>query len=288
MLLQNQLVGLPHTEQHLILSKIVGDQFKISVALPRNYADTRENYPIVCLLDANIFFGLVTETAQLLQFGKEIPDCIIIGVGYPDDDQHLGLRFRDLTPTPDEEGTREFLARVSQDRKAPIQYWGSGEAKRFLAFLCQELIPYLHEQYRIDPEDSVLVGDSVGGLFALYTVFHQPEAFKRYVIGSPSIYHGDAITFDYEATYAKAHDDLPVTIFLAVGDLEAITEPGFAAMVSNVARLTEILTSRKYPGLKLTMHIFDNETHLSVIPATMSRGLRTVFEEKKYSHPTPR
>jgi len=276
---QRQLVGLSNTEQHLISSSIIGDQFSISIALPRNYADTRKNYPIVCILDANIFFGLATETAQLLQFGAEIPDCLIVGVGYPNNDQHLGLRFRDLTPTPDEEGTREFLDRVSQGRKEPIQYWGSGEANRFLAFLCQELIPYLHEHYRIDSDDAVLVGDSVGGLFALYTIFHQPEAFKRYVIGSPSLYHGDGIAFDYEATYAKTHDDLPVTIFLSVGSLEAITEPGFAAMVSNVARLTEILTSRKYPGLKLTTHIFDNETHLSVIPAMMSRGLRTVFAE---------
>ena len=170
----------------------------------------------------------------------------------------------------------------------PIQYWGSGQANQFLLFLCQELKPYLHAQYRIDPTDAVLVGDSVGGLFALYTVFHQPEAFPRYVIGSPSIYHDEAITFTYEATYAQAHADLPVTIFLSVGGLEAITEPGFAAMVSNVARLTEILTSRKYPGLKLTTHIFDNETHLSVIPAMMSRGLRTVFAEKEFSHPTPR
>ena len=99
----------------------------------------------------------------------------------------------------------------------PIQYWGSGAAERFLAFLSQELRPYLHKQYRLDPEDAVLVGDSVGGLFALYTVFHQPEAFQRYVIGSPSIYHDDAITFAYEATYAKAHQDLPVTIFLSGG-----------------------------------------------------------------------
>jgi len=277
MVLQSQPVELPHTVQHLLSSSLVGDQFKISIALPSNYAETTQDYPVVYLLDANIFFGLVTETARLLYFGAEIPDCIIVGVGYPADDQHLGLRFRDLTPTPDETGTREFLARVSQGRKTPIQYWGSGAAERFLAFLSQELKPYLHKQYRIDPKDAVLVGDSVGGLFALYTLFHQPEVFPRYVIGSPSIYHGDAITFDYETTYAKTHDDLPVTIFLAVGGLEATTEPGFAAMVSNVARLTEILTSRKYPGLKLTTHIFDNETHLSVIPATMSRGLRTVF-----------
>jgi hypothetical protein len=48
-------------------------------------------------------------------------------------------------------------------------------------------------------------------------------------------------------------------------------------MLSNVARLTELLTARNSPGLKLDPHIFQDETHLSVIPPTMSRGLRTVF-----------
>jgi hypothetical protein len=86
--------------------------------------------------------------------------------------------------------------------------------------------------------------------------------------------------FDYEAAYAAGHTDLPVTIFLSVGALEAIFEPGFAAMVSNVAKLTETLTSRNYPSLNLISHIFDNETHLSVIPATMSRGLRAVFTDE--------
>ena len=265
-----QGVTLSNTEQHSISSHIVGDQFKICIALPQNYPDTKKHYPVIYLPDANIFFGLVTETARLLQFGQEIPECIIVGIGYPDDAQHLTLRHRDLLPA--------YCEVTTQDGgTAP------GGAEHFLAFLCQELIPYLQHRYRIDAEDMVLAGDSLGGLFALYTVFHQPALFKRYIIGSPSLYSGNAMMFEHEATYAATHADLPVTLFLSVGALEAIFEPGFAAMVSNVAKLTELLTSRKYPGLKLTSHIFDNETHLSVIPATMSRGLRTVFEDGDHS-----
>jgi predicted alpha/beta superfamily hydrolase len=274
-----QPVPILNTEQHVVSSDIVGDSFKINVALPNGYAETDSNYPVLYLLDANIFFGLVTETARLLRFGGEIPDGLIVGIGYLDDAQHLGLRTRDLTPVPDDEGSREWLAKMSEGREVPIAFKGSGGAEPFLAFLRQELMPYLAERYRIDPDDTVLAGDSLGGLFALYTLFHQPEAFARYIIGSPSIYYGDAITLDYEAEYAAAHDDLPVTVFLSAGALEALYEPAFAAMLSNVARLTELLTSREYPGLKLTSHIFHGETHLSVIPATFSRGLRTVFAE---------
>ena len=282
--MDEKLVTLSNTEQHLISSDIVNDQFKISIALPKNYADTQQTYPVVFVLDANIFFGLVTETARLLQFGGQIVECIIVGVGYPDDAQHMALRCRDYTPTPDDEGNQAWLNKISQGQKVPIEYKGSGKAAQFLAFLRRELRPYIQEQYRITPNDTTLVGDSMGGLFAMYTLFHQPETFKRYIVGSPSLYHEDNLTFDYEAAYAAAHDDLPATVFLSVGALEAIFEPAFAAMVSNVARMTEILTSRKYPGLELTTHIFDNETHHSVIPATMSRGLRTVFAEYDRRH----
>jgi len=78
----------------------VGDQFKICVALPKNYADTMKRYPAVYLLDANIFFWLVTDTVRLLQFGHEIPELVLVGIGYPDDDQHLTLRNRDYALHP--------------------------------------------------------------------------------------------------------------------------------------------------------------------------------------------
>jgi len=103
----------------------------------------------------------------------------------------------------------------------------------------------------------------------------------RYIIGSPSIYWDDAVTFEYEARYAARYTDLSATVFLSGGALEAIFEPEFAAMVANVIKLREILIARDYPGLKLTTHIFEDETHLSVIPATMSRGLRAVFADEQ-------
>ena len=42
-------------------------------------------------------------------------------------------------------------------------------------------------------------------------------------------------------------------------------------------RMASVLEDRTYPGLNLTVHEFSGETHLSVIPATLSRGLREVF-----------
>jgi predicted alpha/beta superfamily hydrolase len=278
----HQSAAILNSEEFTLGSDIVGDQFKISLGLPKDYSDTSKKYPVVFVLDANLFFGMVTDIARLLQTGDEMPACIVVGIGYPDHTQHLGLRIRDLTPVCDDDSQRDWLDKVSQAKKIPVEFKGSGGAERFLAFLSKEMMPFLRLNYRVALDDAVLVGDSYGGLFALYALFHQPALFKRYIIGSPSIYYGGAVTFEYETEYAAAHDDLKAEVFLSVGVLEAVYEPAFAGMVSNVARFAEVLHSRNYPGLYLITQIFENETHFSVIPATMSRGLRAVFGQRKW------
>jgi|GEM_PF-6204423 len=47
--------------------------------------------------------------------------------------------------------------------------------------------------------------------------------------------------------------------------------------VSNVKRLDSILSNRQYPNLHLITKIFEDETHVSVMPALFSMGLRAVF-----------
>lgn len=249
---------LAYTESFEMHSHHLGEKFQISVALPKTY-NNQKKYPVVYLTDANVFFGIVSETSWLLQFGKEIPEVIIAGIGYCDPRDHLNLRYRDLTPTKTGEKKQE------------------GGAGQFLNFIVEELKPHINEKYHTDPSDSTLAGDSFGGLFSLYAMFHRTEEFNRYIAGSPSLYWDDGILFKKEEDYFQRRKDLPVRLFLSAGELEAIKEPQHAAMLSNSAKMTEILHSRYYEGFSMYSHIFNGESHLSVIPATFSRGLREVF-----------
>ena len=112
-------------------------------------------------------------------------------------------------------------------------------------------------------------------------LFHNPDTFNRYVIGSPAIHHDNRITFEYESVYAARYDDLPARVFMSVGDREEgddpLLEPVFQ-FVTNMRTLAKNLRERNYPGLRLTTHVFEDESHGSVVPATFSRGLRLVFE----------
>lgn len=251
-------VELSYTERYLLESEIIGDTFTINIALPKSF-DPHKRYPVAYLTDANTFFGMVAETFWLLQFGKEIPEIILVGIGYPDDKKHLTLRNRDLTPTP-------------YDQPIP-----AGNAEMFLDFIISELKPFVQSNYPIQEDDNCLIGDSLGGLFALYTLFNKPAEFQRYIIGSPSIYWDNSIIWEHELKFSESNDTLTAKVFLSAGQLEAVREPGFAGMLSNTAKMVEQLNSREYKEFTLNYHLFSDETHLSVIPATFSKGLRVVY-----------
>jgi predicted alpha/beta superfamily hydrolase len=124
------------------------------------------------------------------------------------------------------------------------------------------------------------VGHSHGGLFGLYTLFHHPDTFRRYVIGSPSIHYDGCVILAHEREYAAAHQELAARVFLCAGAREESDDPLIqpeCRFVSNVQLLAQILEGRRYPGLQLTTHIFDEESHVSVIPRVVSSGLRSVF-----------
>jgi hypothetical protein len=74
-----------------------------------------------------------------------------------------------------------------------------------------------------------------------------------------------------ERRYAGEHTDLPVKLFLAAGGNES------ERMVANLDELEQILRGRAYAGLDMSVVFFDNETHLSVLPGALSRGIRAIY-----------
>ncbi|HEX9386302.1 MAG TPA: hypothetical protein VF918_08280, partial [Anaerolineales bacterium] len=56
------LASIPATEVRTLQSSAVGQEYLISVALPFHYAERPERtYPVIYVLDANQFFGMVVE-----------------------------------------------------------------------------------------------------------------------------------------------------------------------------------------------------------------------------------
>ncbi len=269
-------VTLPDTEVRLLKSSIVNDTYRLHISLPITYANSNRTYPVVYLTDGNGLFPLVRCIVEALSGGLEIPRLIIVAIGYDTDNAREWGRYRERDLLPTNASARD-ASRRQEFTKTGIR---RGQAGAFLRFIREELKPFINANYRTIPEDSTYVGNSYGGLFGLYVLFHHPDTFNRYVIGSPAIHHDNRITLTYESNYAVNHDDLPARVFMSVGAREELDDPLIDPsfqFVTNVKTLAKTLQERRYPGLQLTTHVFEDETHFSVIPATFSRGLRAVF-----------
>ena len=272
-------VILPRAESRRLPSAIVGDTYRLEISLPSTYARSDRAYPVVYLTDgdADGLFALMHCIAEGLSDGWMIPKLILVGIGYEAEKVKRRGHYRERDFLPTDASARDASRRQAFTRIGVPR----GQAAAFLRFIREELKPFINAHYRTLPEDNTYMGTSYGGLFGLYTLFQQPDTFQRYVIGSPAIHHDDRVILSYEEAYAAQHADLPARVFLAVGDREEIDdpliEPAFQ-FVTNVEHLDRILCERRYPGLQLTTHVFEDETHVSVVPALYSRGLRVVFE----------
>jgi predicted alpha/beta superfamily hydrolase len=116
----------------------------------------------------------------------------------------------------------------------------------------------------------VLGGFSYGGLFAAYALFAEPGLFTGYLIGSPSLGWDDGAFYTLDAVRANRADPIGAQVFLSAGELEPAT-------AQHTARLAYLLQARLSEDLDVQTHFIEGETHLSVIPATLSRGLRALF-----------
>ncbi|MCA9719865.1 MAG: alpha/beta hydrolase, partial [Myxococcales bacterium] len=293
--------SVPGTFVHDLHSEIVGEDFRISVALPQGFIPGMEPpeggaFPVIYVLDGYWAFGGAAELARS-QAPYSIPHAIVVGIAYEDTSAwgRLLRRTRDFTPTAwdlyAEVNDRDLENRLAQGDSAPFDHYPMGGAEAFLGFLQDELKPMIEASYPVDASDATIVGSSFGGLFASYVLLNEPSAFQRYVIVSPGLNWDDGLLMDHERAYAETHDDLQAKVFFAAGGREreerlfkaqygdALTaelEESYR-MVERIETLVGALESRGYPGLEVHHKVIEGENHTSVGLPASSIGLRAVF-----------
>src|SRR5215470_18268651 len=196
-------VVIPGSQTRKITSTAVpGQEYVLQISLPRNYEKSNKKYPVLYLMDSQWDFPLVTALYGEQYYDGFIPEIIIVGITWggshanPD-----SLRARDYTPT-NQNSTRQ-----------------SGGADKFLSFMKNELFPFIETNYRADPNERILMGCSLGGLFTLHALFTQPGMFSKYVAASP------AYAWDSEIIYHAAKNYLEKSnpsarLFMCIGGVE--------------------------------------------------------------------
>lgn len=267
-----------------------GAEFRIFISKP-SVPPPPGGFPVIYHLDANAAFATLADALALQSARPEatgVEPAVLVGIGYPTD-RPLDPVRRTFDYTPDVDGAR--LA----PRPDGTAWPPTGGAAAFLGFIEEDLKPAIAAEFAIDPARQALFGHSFGGLFALYALFHRPGAFRSIIAASPSIWFGGGAILDSERAFTAAlgegHRD--VRVMIAVGALEQTlsaresAEPDGAKraqwlaqnrMVDNARDMADRLGALASRGVAVTYAEFPGETHVSVLPAVLSRALRFALE----------
>jgi len=247
-----------NTQVKIFQSKIIEDEFYLFISLPDDYNKSDKKYPVLYLLDGDVAFGMATSIARYLQFGNTIPELIVVGIGYGALKKNEGnLRSRDYTIS-------------SKSGRS-----GTGGAPKFRNFLKEELIPYIETTYRTEPNNRTINGYSLGGLFATYTLFTEPELFNNYIIGSPHLSWDDYIIFTVQEEAFEKMDDIEAKVFISVG-----SEEDEEKYFNPIDEMVTLIDEKGYESFKMETKVFDGGTHLICPPEALAYGLVSVFSKK--------
>ncbi len=282
----SQVVTVLGSELRMMDSHHTGRKYRITISLPLGYSasptedwpfnNIPPKWPVVYVLDGNWYFGMVTDIIRPMAWCGSTTDAIVVAIGYPEDQNPMEAfresftrRNADLTPVRDE--AEEQSMQAQQKRPTP-----TGDSGNFLKFLKDELISMIEKDYRADPSRRILVGHSYGGLFGLFAMFEAPDLFNTLIVGSPTLSYGNRFMFQREETFAKEHKQLPVRVYLYVGELE---EDIHISTVTDTLRLGAILQGRKYEGFSLVKYIFPDQNHCEVAAPGFQAGLKFALKK---------
>lgn len=147
------------------ISAQLNEKRELLIATPQGYGNNDKKYPVLYLLDGKTHFAHATNTVNYLTRFGAIPDLIVVAVVNID-------RNRDFTP-------------VSVKQRPT-----TGGAEKFMTFIKEELIPYINKNYSTSGFN-IIMGHSLGGVFASYALLHHPNVFDAYIAVSPYLMYAD-------------------------------------------------------------------------------------------------
>jgi len=236
-------------------------RYQIFTAVPKQLP-SEQGFPIIYMLDGNAVFDRLTPEILAANAG-----LMIAAIGYPTAMTIDTLaRSRDYTPPLPDGRSGD-----SRDQGRP-----TGGAPGFLALLQGQLRCAVETGYAVDSSRRALWGHSYGGLFCLYTLLTEPDAFSRYVAVSPSCNWGDEwlLHLSKQASRRNVAAYGEGSVLVMLGDSEVRSgsgNPTPGRPAPSTMTLIEALRQRE--DLRVAEHIFTGMGHGATFAASFPRAL---------------
>jgi predicted alpha/beta superfamily hydrolase len=239
----------------IFYSYAVQDKFTIYVGLPTTYdPESSDQYHTIYLLDGDWYFdgshwrmpdNGVKGIVRTLSYQGLIPESIVVGIGYPRENNR----------------GRDFL-------------W---DYNNFYAFLINELIPFIDENYNTDVTGRTLIGHSDGAFFTLHAFFQcgKPDnPFTNFIAVSGDFTKINDVLFAEEMALHQRSRVVPASLYMAVGGLEEVR------FISSNRQMAEILGKRDYTDFRLIFKEYYGLNHSSIVSVAFQDGLLWIFSDE--------
>ena len=230
-------------------STVMGEQRRVIVWTPADYAVGTASFPVLYLTDADRQFGHTVTTVEFLSRNGRMPPTIVVGLFNTD-------RTRDLTPYKDKD----------DDTQLPT----AGGADRFLQFIETELVPWVEGHYRTQ-KFRAFAGHSFGGLFAMHALATRPDLFNAVVAVSPSLPWRQGEAAKRIDTMLGQQRTLKSALYVTLGDEGP-------AMKSGLDRLRAVLEEKAGKGLRWDLVEMLDEDHGSIVLRSHYNAFEKVFD----------
>jgi len=254
-----------------LYSESVADSFSIFVNLPNDYrSDQKTKYPVVYLLDANLYFDVIATTLNKYAEVGLAPHVILVGIGYKDFPAMDSLRNRDDT----------YPVAIPE-----YEMTVSGGADKFLSFIDNELTPYINSKYRTDTSKRTLMGHSLGGYFTSYALLQnllgKSKSLSNYIAASPSLHYNHYYLLNQLKDAVKQKDkNKKLKAYITYGGLEDSQSAEDSSMLK-LADISKQLSALLSGSILYKGDIYSNLGHMDTQIPTFIKGLQWALQEDK-------
>ena len=248
-----------------VYSSILKEKRVIYIHVPDG--DKSQRYPVLYILDGEDHFQ--SAVAIVEQISGIIPDMVIVGISNT-------VRERDLTPTHVKPDRMVNAGDASQ----------SGGGENFMAFVQNELIPYVDSHYATTTY-RVFSGHSLGGLMVINALFNHTGLFSAYIAIDPSLWWDGRrwidqierrlpqLNLNNKGLFVAIANNLPPGLDTISVFKDTSINTSFSRSVLNFAHT---LKNVNPPGLRFGSKFYPNEWHGSVELNAEYDALRFLFK----------
>ncbi|WP_425380973.1 alpha/beta hydrolase-fold protein [Spiroplasma endosymbiont of Polydrusus pterygomalis] len=222
-----------HVMINNINSKFLSIKKDIIIALPITF-NRSINYEVYLVFDSK---DMLLNSNNILENNN---NCIFIGINSPNN----MIRFNDLATYTNDDVKILMTKYFPELSKSNTTFLG-GNAKNYLAFITNEVLPFVINNYQLQIKNLNAIGCSLAAYFCLQMLYLSKLQFNKLLLFSPAIWFNPLIINDL--TTKVLNNNQPLTVQLWVGKKEPKFFEGkvITNYEKNTIELQKILTNRK-------------------------------------------